>query len=155
MPKFILTTRVAASVERCFDLARDIDFHLRSMSTTGERAVDGRTSGLIDLGETVTWEARHFGVRWQMTSRIAAMERPVYFRDEMVAGPFAAFGHDHRFESDDGATLMTDVVEFRSPWGVVGRAVDALVMARYLRHLIERRNRTLKREAEMGSRQLH
>jgi hypothetical protein len=40
-------TRVQASPERCFDLARDLDRHLRSMRHTGERVVGGRTSGMI------------------------------------------------------------------------------------------------------------
>jgi len=55
-----ITTWIAAPPERCFDAARDLDLHLRSMAHTGERAVAGRTSGLIELGEEVTWRARHF-----------------------------------------------------------------------------------------------
>src|SRR5205085_2742312 len=83
---------------RGFDLARDIDFHTRSLAGTGERAVAGRTAGLIELGESVTWEARHLGVRQRFTARVTALARPVYFRDEMTAGAFRTFAHDHRFE---------------------------------------------------------
>jgi len=61
---------INAPIERCFDLARDIDFHQRSLTDTGERAIGGVTSGLIALGETVTWEATHFGVRQRLTVRI-------------------------------------------------------------------------------------
>jgi ligand-binding SRPBCC domain-containing protein len=147
-----LETVIAAPVERCFDLARDLDFHLRSLAHTGERAMAGRMSGLIELGESVTWEARHFGVRQRLTTKITAMDRPRHFRDEMTAGAFAAFAHDHWFEVRDGAsqsvTVMTEELVFRSPCGLLGRVVDALVMKRYLRRLLERRNGELKREAE-------
>jgi ligand-binding SRPBCC domain-containing protein len=149
-----LETVIAAPIERCFDLARDLDFHQRSLEHTSERAVAGRTSGLIELGESVTWEARHFGVRQQLTTKITAMDRPRYFRDEMTAGAFAAFAHDHWFEQRDtgGAcvTVMTEELVFRSPLGLLGRLVDVLVMGRYLRRLLEGRNRALKREAKVG-----
>src|SRR5882724_11391625 len=93
VPSFQVATTVFAAAARCFDLARDIDFHTQSMAHTGERAVAGRTSGLIELGESVTWEARHFGVVLRMTNAITAFDRPHHFRDEMTAGPFRSFVH--------------------------------------------------------------
>jgi ligand-binding SRPBCC domain-containing protein len=134
-----IRTRIEAPVERCFDAARDLDLHLRSMKHTGETAVAGRTSGLIELGETVTWRARHFGVRQHFTSRITAFDRPRSFQDSMVRGAFASFVHDHFFEPVEGGTLMTDVVEFRSPLGFLGHIVDRLVLRRYLQRLISDR----------------
>jgi ligand-binding SRPBCC domain-containing protein len=120
MAVFELTTPIDAPMERVFDLARDLDLHQRSMAHTGEAAVAGTTCGLIGLGETVTWRARHFGVTQHFTSRITAFSPPRHFQDEMVRGAFKRFVHDHYFESLDGAperTLMRDVVEFDAPWG--------------------------------------
>src|SRR6185503_3739919 len=57
LPRIELCTRIEASPERCFDLSRDIDLHVRTMHASGERAVGGRTSGLIELGDSVTWRA--------------------------------------------------------------------------------------------------
>src|SRR5688572_8564684 len=119
-----VVTAIAAPAERCFDLARDIDFHARSLAHTGERAVAGRTSGLIGPGESVTWEGRHLGVRQRFTAEVTAFDRPIHFRDVMTAGAFASFAHDHWFEDRGGETVMTDVVAFRSPLGPVGRVVD-------------------------------
>ncbi|MDB5310340.1 MAG: hypothetical protein JWO38_4542 [Gemmataceae bacterium] len=143
-----IVTVIAAPPERCFDLARDIDFHTRSLADTGERAVAGRTTGLIGLGESVTWEARHLGVRQQFTAEVTAFDRPRYFRDEMTAGAFRAFAHDHRFEDREGGTVMTDEVTFRSPLGPVGALVDYLFMAGYLRRLLEGRCQAIKQAAE-------
>jgi len=53
MVQIHLESWIAAPVERVSDLARDIDFHQRSMAHTGERAIGGRTSGRIDAGETI------------------------------------------------------------------------------------------------------
>jgi ligand-binding SRPBCC domain-containing protein len=151
MARIRLQTAIAAPVELVFDLARDIDFHQRSMAETGERAVAGRTSGLIELGETVTWRASQFGLTWSLTSRVTEFDRPVRFVDEQAGGPFAWFRHEHQFESAEGGTLMIDEWEHQLPFGLVGRVVDWLVVGRRMRSLLRRRNRFLAREAEVAS----
>jgi ligand-binding SRPBCC domain-containing protein len=146
-----LETDIAAPIERVFDLARDIDFHQRSMAHTRERAVGGRTSGLIGPGETVTWRARHLGRTWSLTSRITAFEPPNRFVDEQSSGPFASFRHEHRFETTPAGTRMFDNWEHVAPSGVLGRVVDRLVLGPLLRRLLEARNAELVREAERES----
>jgi ligand-binding SRPBCC domain-containing protein len=148
MPTITIETIVCAPPEECFDASRDMDLHPSSMAQTNERAVAGRTSGLIELGEEVTWEGTHFGVRQRFTSRITAFERPRYFQDSMVRGAFGAFVHDHFFEPHEQGTLMRDVLHFRSPLGWLGRAVDAVVMTGYLRRLLTRRNVIVKASCE-------
>lgn len=114
------------------------------MSESGERAIAGRTSGLIELGEEVTWEARHFGVLHRHRSRITEYDRPRHFRDVQVAGRFARFEHDHFFDEVTGGTQMRDVLEFESPFGPLGKLVDWLVLGRYLRRLIRERNEVIR-----------
>ena len=88
----------------CFDMARSVDAHVESARATGERAVGGVTSGMLNLGDEVTWRARHFGVTQDLTSRIVAFDRPHHFRDEMVRGAFRRIVHDHYFEPAAGGT---------------------------------------------------
>jgi ligand-binding SRPBCC domain-containing protein len=126
MPTFRIVTGVSAPVETCFDLSRSIDLHLESMVASRERAVGGVTSGLIEDGQEVSWEAHHLGICWPMTSRITAFDRPDRFVDEMVRGPFASFRHEHRFEADGDGTVMTDTVDVRMGWGRLGPLADAL-----------------------------
>ena len=138
-----------APVERCFDLARSIDLHIRSATATRESAVAGVTSGLLRLGDRVTWRARHFGLWQQLTSQITAYERPAYFRDSMVRGAFARLDHDHIFLDDGrGGTIMRDRIEYAAPLGPLGRVAELLVLTRYLRRLLDRRNREIKSVAE-------
>ena len=144
-----ITTDICAPIETCFDLARDIGFHVRSLAHTNERAIAGRTDGLIELGETVTWQAKHLGLTRQMTVKITAMDRPNHFRDEQTDGPFKHFIHDHTFEEvGDDVTRMTDMIDFASPYGLIGRVVDRLYLTRYLHHLIAARGLAIKAEAE-------
>jgi ligand-binding SRPBCC domain-containing protein len=143
-----LTTDIEAPAERCFDLSRDIDVHAGSMVASRERAVAGVTSGLIGLGQEVTWKAQHFGIRWRVTSRITEFDRPSRFVDEMRRGPFASFRHEHHFEQNGAMTTMVDVVDYRLPLGPIGVIADAVLVGRYLRHLLEVRNRYIKQAAE-------
>jgi ligand-binding SRPBCC domain-containing protein len=115
MARILLTTHIRAPAELCFDLSLSIDLHVDSTAGTGERAIGGVTSGLIGLGERVTWRARHFGIAFEMTSEITEVRRPRFFQDRRVAGPFAAFEHDHAFEEVDGGTLLSDDLRFEAP----------------------------------------
>lgn len=144
-----LSTRIAAPRERVFDLARSIDLHTRSLDWTGEEPVAGRMSGLIGLGETVTWRARHLGVRQRLTSRISAYDRPAYFQDVMVRGAFAWMEHDHWFDATpDGGTVLRDDFRFAAPLGVLGRMAETLVLRRYMTRFLQRRNAVIRRVAE-------
>lgn len=128
------------AVDVAFDLALSIDMHMDSFAGSDERAVDGKVSGQIELGEFVTWQARHFGRTWTMTSVITEWERPHRFVDEQRAGPFTSFRHEHEFTTVRGGTRMIDRVEFAAPFGPIGRLAERLVLDRYLRKLIVVRN---------------
>lgn len=96
----------------------------------------------------MTWRARHFGVVWRLTSTISAYDRPSFFVDEQVAGPFRRWRHEHYFEAAGEGTLMRDVVDFAAPLGVLGRLAEVVVLRRYLTRLIVVRNRHLTERLE-------
>jgi len=147
MPILEIHTSIAAPTERVFDLCRSVDAHVATAGATDERAIAGVTSGLLGLGDQVTWSARHLGRRWSLTSRITAFERPHRFRDSMVEGVFRRFDHDHEFMADGGGTLVRDVFDFTSPWGVLGRIADALLVTRHMRRFLEVRMQAIRRIA--------
>jgi ligand-binding SRPBCC domain-containing protein len=148
VPVLDFATEIDAPPERCFDLARSIELHMASTARTGERAIAGVTTGLIGLGQTVTWRARHLGVTQTLTSRIAEYDRPRMFVDVMEKGAFRSFHHLHEFTPRGAGTLMRDRFEFASPLGVLGRAADALFLTHYMRRLLVDRALHVKRVAE-------
>lgn len=148
MPTISLTTRIHAPCERCFDLSRSVALHLQSARNTAERVVDGRCEGLLERGDEVEWEAIHFGIQQRLRVRITAMERPVFFVDEMVHGAFRSMHHEHRFRQEGTDCVMEDVFRFTSPLGLLGTIFDALVLTRYMRRFLEARNRAIRQAAE-------
>jgi len=148
MPNIRIATSIDAPPERCFDLARDVAAHVRSTAGTDERAVGGVTVGLLGLGDEVTWEARHLGIRQRLTVRISRFERPRMFEDVMVRGAFASLRHVHEFVPRDGGTTMIDTFTFASPFGPIGAMVDRVYLAGYMRRFLISRANELKRMAE-------
>lgn len=108
----------------------------------------GVTSGLIGLGEEVTWEARHFGIRQRLSVKITRMERPSFFQDAMINGAFRSMTHDHVFEECEEGTRMIDRFEYRAPLGIFGRIAEWCFLTAYMRRFLIRRNRFLKELAE-------
>ncbi|CAG5081095.1 SRPBCC family protein [Parvicella tangerina] len=148
MPKIEIITTINASLQRVFDLSRDIDLHQISMTKSKELAVGGRTSGLIEKGETVQWEGKHFGCYLTHTSLITEMNPPYYFVDEMTEGYFKYYRHDHYFTFKNEQCEMMDLINYEAPFGFLGKLFDAVLLNTHLTHLITQRNKVIKRKAE-------
>lgn len=148
MPRIHLTSFISAPVERVFDLSRSINLHYVSMASSNERAIAGTITGLINKGETVTWQARHLFKTRRFTSEITNMERPVFFIDEMVKGDFKMFHHEHHFKAVQNGMVMIDVIDFESPYGFWGRVANTVFLRSYIEKLLKRRNTVIKDYAE-------
>lgn len=150
MSRIYLETLISADIQTVFDLARNIDLHQQSTSKTHEKAISGRISGLIEENETVTWRAKHLGVYQTLTTKIISMEKPNQFTDEMQKGAFKSLHHQHIFKKMDDKTLMTDIFDFESPLGIIGKMFNKIFLKNYLKNFLLERNRLIKTIAESG-----
>ncbi len=149
MPRIHLTTVIEAPQERVFNLSRSVDLHQQSMSHTNERAISGKTSGLIELNETVTWEAKHLFRKRYLTVAITRMNADSFFQDEMISGDFKTMIHAHHFmQKDKGMTEMKDDFYFESPCGIIGQLANQLFLTCYMKNLLITRNCIIKQYAE-------
>jgi len=149
MGHVLVETSIAAPPGVCFDLARDVGAHAQSASFSQERVIEpGRMHGLLELGDMVTFEGVHFGIRQRATAKIIAMDRPRVFVDELVKSTFRSMRHVHEFVPIDGGTLMRDILDWRSPLGLLGRFADKLFVERHMRWFVETKQRALKEIAE-------
>lgn len=148
MTKIELQTVINAPIQTVFDLNRNIEIHKLSTSKSKETAIAGVTSGLINKGETVTWRGKHFGIFLTHTSTIPEMDFPNYFIDEMIEGRFKTFKHRHDFSSEGTKTIMTDTIEYQTPFGVFGKIFDTLILKNHLTKFIQERNDFIKKTAE-------
>lgn len=148
MPRIIVETFILASPQLCFDYARDIGLHCETLKETEERAIAGTTSGRIELGESVTFEGKHLGLRRRLTAKIIEMDAPHRFVDQMTKGAFKALQHIHEFEmaqrEGKNGTLMRDTLQWTSPLGPLGFFADTVLLRRHLRKTLVLRNSRLK-----------
>lgn len=141
MPEIILFTEINAPIERVFDLARCIDLHVKSTTGTREEAIAGRTSGLMEIHETVTWKARHFGITQKLTVRMTNYQKPDFFIDEMTKGAFKSMQHLHSFSSINTYTIMKDEFIYVAPLGIIGKIADTLFLKKYMTNFLINKNK--------------
>jgi len=122
---------INAPIETVFDAERNISLHASTQRGRGEKAVEGVTSGLIELGQEVEWEANHFGIRQRLRVRITQMEKPFYFRDDMIKGTFKTMTHEHFFaEASLNKTTKRDIFCFSAPFGILGHLAERFFCVR-------------------------
>ncbi len=139
-----LKTYIKAPIEDVFNLSRNIDFHVISAKQTNEKAIAGRTFGLIELNETVTWKGKHFGLYLTHQSKITTLQSPNSFTDEMIKGNFKSFKHQHIFNTTSSETEMIDILEYETPYSILGKIFDGLILKRYLTNFLTQRNLSIQ-----------
>lgn len=65
------------------------------------------------------------------------------FVDEQRFGPYAFWHHQHIFEKTEGGVLMTDILHYRVPLGIVGKIINALVISKKVESIFDYRFKVL------------
>jgi hypothetical protein len=139
MPTLIIETRINAVPEICFDLIR------RASAETSEQKIIGE----FEKEQIVIFQSSFFGFKQSLTVEVIEFERPKMFVDEMTAGNFKEFRHVHEFNfQKDNETVLKDIFEWTSRFGIFGRMFDEVFLKKRLRKIVIRRNRRLKQIAE-------
>jgi ligand-binding SRPBCC domain-containing protein len=118
------------------------------MKSHREEAVAGTRFGLIEKEETVTWRAKHLFKQRLLRVKITEMKKHEMFTDEQLEGDFKLMKHEHHFKPCDNGTILIDLFHFESPYGTFGRWINGFFLTRYMKKLLERRNKTIKELAE-------
>lgn len=148
MSIIILETLIKAKPEVCYKLSLNVNLHQTSTSKTGEYIVDGVKEGIMKLGDSVTWRAKHFGIWQNLTTKITEEKPFTYFVDEMQKGAFKSMKHEHYFLKNGDKTTMKDVFIFTSPFGIIGKIFNRLILENYMKNFLIERNKMIKEVAE-------
>ncbi len=148
MPVIHLTTVVHAPVDRVFDLSRNIALLRKSVQSSGETIVTGKTSGLLQAGEEITWQAKRLGCAWMVRLKTARMELHSFFEERMLQGDFALLKYQHYFKAITNGTVMIDLFEYEQRENSWGKSLKQLLLTKYWRRVLENRNTLIKSVAE-------
>lgn len=86
------------------------------------------------------------GYRVSWCTEITHVSEGNYFVDEQREGPYAIWHHQHHLRDIDGGVLMTDIIHYKIPFGLLGRLANVLFVKRQLDRIFSYR---LKKIEEM------
>lgn len=144
MTEIVLETSIKAPIQVVFDGARSIDVRLAANARLAEEVIDGPKSGLLQLGDEITWRSKHFGVCYHFNSKITKMKAPVYYRDEMLSSAFHSLKHDCLFEANGDLTVMKNVLRYKPTYGILGKIVNRFFLQQYLSKYLAAKNQIIK-----------
>ena len=76
-------------------------------------------------------------------TEITYVQKPNYFVDEQLQGPYTWWHHQHHFEEITGGVKMKDVVSYSIPLGIIGRLMNYLFIHREINRIFEHRKKVL------------
>jgi len=95
---------------------------------------------MMRQGITIAYALRVHGIPIRWLTEIEEWNPPFEFVDNQAKGPYKLWRHTHRFSAVAGGTLVTDLVEYALPFGVIGRLVHRLQVARDLGRIFDYRS---------------
>jgi ligand-binding SRPBCC domain-containing protein len=90
-------------------------------------------------GACIRYRLRWHGFPLRWLTEIQSWNPPFEFVDVQAKGPYRLWQHTHSFKPVDGGTLMSDVVRYALPYGLLGRVVHAWLVQSELEALFEYR----------------
>ncbi len=140
------TVVIGAPPEAIFEFYTDIDQLLRMLSPSLLVKVL-RADRPLRLGARVEFEVGPrnlpLSVRW--VSEITEFTPPVIFEDRQVSGPFSRWVHRHEFHlQPDGSTAVTDIIEVGAARGILGQAINSVLLGKNIAELFAYRQRVLE-----------
>jgi len=90
-------------------------------------------------GAQVSYALRVRGIPLRWLTEIERWNPPFEFVDVQAKGPYQLWRHMHRFSALGRGTLVADNVEYALPFGIVGRMVHRLQVARDLSDIFDYR----------------
>jgi ligand-binding SRPBCC domain-containing protein len=88
------------------------------------------------------------GIQLDWMTEITHVEEQSYFVDEQRIGPYAMWQHEHKIEAVEGGVLMTDIVTYQPPFGILGVIANKLFIKKQLQAIFD--YRTIAMEKRFG-----
>jgi ligand-binding SRPBCC domain-containing protein len=85
------------------------------------------------------------GIKLDWMTEITHMKEYQYFVDEQRIGPYSMRHHQHKIEPIEGGVLMTDIITYQPPLGIIGSIAQNLFIKRQLQKIFDYREFALEK----------
>lgn len=148
--QIIQTQKIPASLEAVWDFISSpenlkkitpeyMGFNITSKSGEGKMypgmIIAYKVSPILNL--PLTW-----------VTEITHVKELEFFVDEQRIGPYKIWHHQHKISAIDHGVLMTDIVTYQPPFGILGNIANSLFIKKQLKEIFD--FRTLAVEKEFG-----
>lgn len=86
-----------------------------------------------------------FGIKLNWVTEITHVKEFEYFVDEQRIGPYSMWHHQHKIKAIEGGVLMTDIVTYQPPLGVLGSLANTLLIRNQLQQIFDYRTMALEK----------
>lgn len=101
-------------------------------------------SGKMYEGMIISYKvAPLLGIKTIWVTEITHVKPGNYFVDEQRVGPFALWHHQHFLEEKEGGTLMSDIVSYKPPFGILGEIANRIIIQQKLKKIFDYRQEVL------------
>jgi ligand-binding SRPBCC domain-containing protein len=83
------------------------------------------------------------GIKMTWVTEITHVRDKEYFVDEQRVGPYAFWHHEHKIESIEEGVLMTDIVSYKPPFGLLGSIANSLFIKKQLQNIFDYRKKVI------------
>jgi len=84
-----------------------------------------------------------FGIKMNWMTEITHVKEGEYFVDEQRFGPYALWHHQHHFKTINGGVLMSDILNYAIPYGIIGRLANTVLVAEQVKKVFEFREKAV------------
>jgi uncharacterized protein (TIGR01777 family) len=88
-----------------------------------ESIVIRQSDDSLKVGSRVVMKARLFGIPLRWVAEHTEYDPPHLFTDTQISGPFAYWKHRHEFKAVGRYTSLCDCIDYRVPFGSIGRII--------------------------------
>ena len=83
------------------------------------------------------------GIKMNWMTEITQVKDGEYFVDEQRVGPYALWHHEHHFKAIKGGVLMTDMLNYAVPYGIIGRLGNTLLVNKEVKKIFTYREKAV------------
>lgn len=146
--QFKKTQKVNASLDEVWDFIsspknlKEITPDYMGFNITSEDADQKMYPGII-----ITYIVTPIlGIKTDWVTEITQVADKEYFVDEQRVGPYKMWHHQHKVEAIEGGVLMTDIVTYAPPFGILGAIANKLFIKSKLEEVFDYRVKALDKK---------
>jgi len=83
------------------------------------------------------------GIKMNWMTEITHVKEGEYFVDEQRFGPYALWHHQHHFKETEYGVLMTDILNYAIPYGIIGRFANSVSIEKQIKKIFAYREKAI------------